>query len=114
MRKIAILLLVLCAAAVVSMAGELMPSKADHVFLVITGFSFVTIFTGSLLYSKFDKTNGNDSGTIAFSLIVLIDLIIIVVTPVLVLLGAPFLPMVIGALAVILVTTGYLTYDLIR
>ena len=113
MRIIATLLLVLCGAAAVSVAGDLIPSKADQAYLIVTGFAFLSAFVGNLLYSKFDKTNGNDSGTIAFSLIVLVDLIIIVLAPVLVLFGVPFLPVLIVTLSVITVCTGYLTFSLI-
>ncbi len=95
------------------MAGNLMPSHADQVFLLVTGFAFLSAFIGNLLYSKFDKTNGNDSGTIAFSLIVFVDLVIIVVAPALVLFGVPFLPVLIVALLVIALWTGFLTLSLI-
>lgn len=114
MKKMFVLLNILCGAALVSVLFEIMPSRADTVFLVVTGFAFLSAFVGNLLYNKFDKTNGNDSGTIAFSLIVLVDIMVIILAPLLVLFGIPFLPVLIVALLAIVLWTGFLTLSLIR
>jgi len=100
--------------AITSVLFDLTKTGADKSFLALCTVSIVAAFIGNLLYSAFDKTNGNDSGTVSAALLVMGDAAICVIVPTLILFGV--VPYVIGtlcALGAILLLTGFLTYGLI-
>lgn len=113
MKVLLVALNVLCVTALMSVLFDLMESRADLVFILVTGFAGLTAFIGSLLYSKFDKTNGNGSGLISAHLVLCVDVVVAVAAPVIVLCGVPYVPVTVVSLVIILVWTGYNTYSLI-
>lgn len=113
MKLITGLFCILCGAVLASVLFDLMTSKADVVFLVVTGSAFLSVSVRNRLYSRFYGPDGNDPGIIALSLIALIDAVIIIFAPFLVLFGLPYVPVMTIALAFISIWTIYVTFALI-
>ncbi|KPJ85603.1 hypothetical protein AMJ57_02485 [Parcubacteria bacterium SG8_24] len=76
---------VLVCAAVISAVTGALTSKADVSFLALVGLAALCYIGGMLLYSRFDKTNGNDSGLIAFFILTMIYVPTVIIAPLLVL-----------------------------
>lgn len=101
--------------AVLSLIFELTPTGADKSFLALLITAVLAALVGNILYSRYDKTNGNDSGLVAAALLVMGDGIVCILVPLLILFGVlPYALGTICAAAAIVVWTGFLTFGLIH
>lgn len=95
-------LFALVVASVVSVAGKLMPSHADAVFLGVVTWSWAMLKIRGKVISHIDMTNGNDIGVIAFFLYVFVALVCAVAAPAVTLFGvlSPVTALVIASVVV--------------
>jgi len=74
--------------SIVSVVQGWLPNHADAAFLCTAGFDIAVLVLWLFVSPYFGRTNGNDTGLIAFGLVVAIALVAMIAAPVAVFIGA--------------------------
>ena len=103
----------LVTSAIVSVATGSMESHADASFLAIAGGGVLLLLLWALLYSKFDKTNGNDTGIICWTIMLMVFIAAVIIVPILVFLLGHAILITGIALGIMVALTAFMTHSVI-